>query len=473
MQDFAWTPGSSGAQHVENGLLPAIVIRGEPLVAMRLADRMTHHCVPGVGLAFSSHGEIQWTASYGLKSAGSEEAVTAKTLFQAGSISKALTAVAALRLVEQGRLTLDDDVNEQLLSWKLADNEYTLSRKVTLRDLLNHSAGVTNHAVGSYASGAPLPTLTQALDGVTPATTEPVRVDSVPGTEWRYSGGGYGIVQQLLMDVTRAPFPDLMTELVLQPVGMEYSTFEQPLPRRLEPSAASGHDFGGTPLEGRWHVFPEMAAAGLWSTPSDLARFANALWSAWAGKPNGILSQSSARLMLTPHLGDCGLGIFLGGEGRGRYFDHGGDTDGYKCEMVMFLELGQGAVIMTNADRGERLAHEILRSFAHEYGWPGFQPEERTVGKADPDRYPLYAGEYSFVALPEIRAVVSAEEGRLMLEILQPIGRNKGELLPEAPDSFFSRETGTRVIFSTEGGGRPDQLVLRQSDGEYAATRMG
>lgn len=460
----------AGIERIENGLLPRIVIRGEHPARMKLSERMAHAGVPGVSVAVFRNGRVEWSRGYGVRAASGNDPVTPDTVYQAGSISKPVTAMAALRLVEQGLLDLDEDVNLQLTSWQVPENEFTAVEKVTLRRLLSHSAGVTNHAVGSYSGGAPLPTLLEALDGTPPATSAPIRVDVAPGSRWRYSGGGYTVLQQLLIDVTGLAFPDLIDHLVFTPLRMARSTFLLPLPERLAEAAASGHDYAGVLVEGGWRVFPELAAAGMWSTPSDLARFAMELRTACVGESR-ILSEAMAREMLSPQSGGSGLGIFLSGEGEAQRFHHGGDTEGYKCELFCFPESGDGAAIMTNGDRGEGLANEIIRSLAVEYGWPGFAPEERVVAEVDPAVYPAYAGSYRLDIAPDISAVITVEAGRLMLEVVQPIGRNKAELLPEAEGLFFSRESGSRVRFQTDDDGEISGLAILQGDGEYRARR--
>src|SRR5215813_2489454 len=177
-------------------------------------DRMTHYHVPGLSLAFVHDGTVAWTQAFGVARVGGEP-VTSETLFQASSISMPVTALAVLRLVEQGKLNLEVDVNQYLKSWKLPTNRFTEQKKVTLRGLLSHTAGATVHGFEGYASGKKLPTLVQVLNGESPANSAPVMIDFVPGTSFRYAGGGYAIIQQLLIDVTGEPFPELMQELVL------------------------------------------------------------------------------------------------------------------------------------------------------------------------------------------------------------------------------------------------------------------
>ncbi len=381
-------------RRIETHLVPATVIKGEPVAAMSIQERMRFHNTPGVSVAVINGGVVEWSRGYGATEGDGKDPVTTHTRFQAASISKPVAAAAALKLVEQGRLALDENVNARMTSWKVPDNAFTKDEKVTLRRLLSHSAGLTVHGFPGYAAGATVPSLVQILDGAAPANTSPIRVDTVPGTLWRYSGGGYTIVQQLVLDVTRRPFPEFMKETVLQPLGMTDSMYEQPLPENLRARAASGHGADGKVIGGRYHTYPELAAAGLWTTASDLARFAIGIQRAAAGKSN-VLAQATAKQMLTVQKDSYGLGLSLSGNGPTARFGHGGSNAGFQCQMTAYVETGQGAVVMTNGDRGGSLAGEILRAIASEYAWPGYPgPKERTRAAIDPAVYAAYAGRY-------------------------------------------------------------------------------
>src|SRR6185369_11431093 len=216
-------------ERVENGLLPPSVMKGESPEKMTLADRMRFYKTPGVSIALINDGRIEWARGYGVLEAGGKEPVTPDSLFQAASNSKSLTAMVVLRLVEQGKLDLDSDVNDRLVSWKVPENEFTKDQKVTVRRLLAHTAGVSNPGFLGYPVDKPLPTFRQILEGEKPANSQPVRVQLKPGTKFLYSGGGYVILAQLIMDVTGKSFPDLMQKMLLQKLGMTHSTFQQPL----------------------------------------------------------------------------------------------------------------------------------------------------------------------------------------------------------------------------------------------------
>ena len=249
----------------ESNLIPAVRIKGH--AAGKLAERMKQLRVPGVSVAVVNDYKIEWAKAYGLADSQTKAPVTTATLFQAGSVSKPVAAMAALKLVEEGQLNLDRDVNAQLKSWKVPENKFTEKHPVDLRAILSHTAGFTVHGFPGYAVGKPIPTLPQIFDGEKPANTRSIRVDKVPGKGFRYSGGGTTVMQQLVIDVTGRPFPQVTHDLVLAPLAMTSSSYEQPLPADWATRTATAHNRLGNPIPGRWHIYPEMAAAGLWTTP--------------------------------------------------------------------------------------------------------------------------------------------------------------------------------------------------------------
>jgi CubicO group peptidase (beta-lactamase class C family) len=459
-------------QRIENGLLLPVAVRGEVVSSMKLADRMQFYKTPGVSVAFISSGKIEWTRGYGVREAGKNEPVTTETVFQAGSISKPVAATIALQMVQRGRLALDEDVNKKLVTWKVPENEFTKEQKVTLRRILSHSAGLTNHAAGNYTSGAPLPTLLQILDGVKPANTPPIRVNSIPGSRWRYSGGGYGVLQQLIIDTGGKQFQTLAREIIFNPLKMKRSTFKQSLPEKFQQTAAVGHNRAGEKIAGGWIVFPEMAAAGMWSTPSDLARFAIELQKSSTGKSNKILSIEITNQMLARQIENYGLGLVVEGENRSSRFSHRGDTNGYKCLMLMYQNTGQGVVIMTNSDRGDRLSDEILRSIAKEYDWTDYQPKEKVVAEVNQQLYEAYFGQYELEISPEFVVTISAKNKNLLMTLKQPTGESSSELLPESESKFFRREIDFEMTFIKNEAGKVTQLVINQDGAEYRAKKI-
>ncbi len=350
-----------------------------------ITDRMRANDITGLSLAIIQDGKIE-TRSYGFTDKTRKTPVTPTTLFQAGSVSKPVAAFGALRLVQEGKLSLDADVNTQLRSWKVPDNKFTQDKKVTLRGILDHTAGLTVHGFAGYASSEPVPALLEVLNGTKPANSSPIRVNVLPGSLWRYSGGGYVVMQQMIMDLTKEPFPQFMSETVLKPLGMTNSTYEQPLPQTMSAAAAAGYYADGREVPGRWHVYPEMAPAGLWTTASDLARFAIGVQQAYTGVSNPVLSQDTVRQMLTvqnPSLSKTyGLGVGVGGSGKTLRFSHGGRNEGFDSLMVEMPNVGKGAVIMINANDDKGALDEMTRAISMEYDWYGIAPGSGTKTNA-------------------------------------------------------------------------------------------
>jgi CubicO group peptidase (beta-lactamase class C family) len=337
--------------------------------AHTLDERMKQFNVPGVSIAVIHQGKIEWARGFGVRNnAGAP--VNIETMFQAGSISKPLAAMAALRLVQEGKLALDSNINAYLTSWKVPSGSAAGGKTITLRELLTHTAGITVHGFPGYASNEAVPILLQVLNGEKPANTPAIRSEQPPMTEWKYSGGGYTIMQQAVVDVTHERFPKLLHDIVLGPIGMTRSTYEQPLPDSLHDNAAMPYQSNGKPVEGGAHTYPEMAAAGLWTTPTDVAKYAVEVQRSLKGNANHVLDTRMTRQMLTPGIGYWGLGLLIGGANTNPYFSHDGANAGFRNIFAAYENTGEGAVVMTNGDNGGQLGDELIRSIAAEYSWP-------------------------------------------------------------------------------------------------------
>jgi CubicO group peptidase (beta-lactamase class C family) len=449
-------------QHVVSGLLDPVIIKGDQRATHILADRMKELNVPGVGIALIHNGKIEWARGFGVRSIGGQM-VDDATLFQAASISKPLSAMAALRLVQQGKLSLDADVNTYLSAWKLPNAS---DKPVTLRELLTHTGGISVHGFPGYAKTETVPTLVQVLNGEKPANTGPIRIEAPPGDHWQYSGGGFTILQQMLLDITREPYPKLMQDTVLAPIGMKYSTYQQPLPTTREADAATPYGGDGKPVEGGAHTYPEMAAAGLWTTPSDLARYAIEVQQSLQGKANHVLSTEMTQQMLTPGKGNWGLGLEIGGSKDNPYFSHGGANEGFRCIFVAYEKTGEGAVVMTNGDNGGPLGDEILRSVATEYGWPDYKPVIRAAIAVDPKILADYAGTYQL--FPKFDLVVTIEDGKLMT---QATGQEKFPIYAESDTKFFLTVVAAEIEFVRDAGGKVTHLILHQGGRDMNAPK--
>ena len=453
-------------KRVESGLLPAVHIKGRPLEKLNLADRMALHKVPALSVAVIKDFKVEWAKAYGFRDAEEKSPATVETLFQAASISKPVAATAALHFVEKALLNLDEDINAKLVSWKIPGNRFAAKQTVTLREILSHSAGLTVHGFMGYPTGQPVPTLLQVLDGKKPANSAPIRVDVLPGSLWRYSGGGYVVMQQLLIDVLGKPFPDMMKETVLAPAGMTQSTYEQPLQEALLARAAVGYRSSGKPVEGRRYVYPEMAAAGLWTTPADLCRFAIEIMNAFHGRSGKVMSQDMAKAMLTVQKAPSGLGFMLQGEGADFRFSHSGGNEGFVCDLVAYPARGMGLAVMTNADAGGALIGEIERAIAAEYGLPGSNPVEKTLVELAAEVLDGFAGRYETdFGGEKLVVAVSRKSDRLALDLMG----NEMELYPESGTKFFTMDLRFTVVFQKDAQGRVTGFV---ANGMYKAKKL-
>ena len=344
---------------------------------------LKQHKVPGVSIAIIKDFKIAATYVYGVADAATGAPVTADTLFQAASISKPVAAMASLKAVQNGLFTLDQDVNTILKSWKLPDSPFMRDRPVTPRSLMSHTSG-TGDGFGfpGYAPGAPLPTVSQILDGTPPSNLRKVRLERPPFKGYKYSGGAVMIEQLALTDAVGKPLTEIARDWVLNPIGMTNSTYEQPLPAARERQAARAHDRSGARMGDPFHVYPEQAAAGLWTTPTDLAKFAIEVQLAVIGKSSRVLNQATAREMITPvGVGPYAVGFGMQKEGEGWYFGHGGSNWGFQCDLIAHRLHGYGYAIMTNGDNGGALIGDLRRMIQREYAWDALdQPIPRRYG---------------------------------------------------------------------------------------------
>lgn len=435
-----------------------------------LAERLAFCHTPGMGLAIMEGFDLVWAGGFGRREAGSDDPVTAGTLFQAASISKPVMALAVMRLVQDGVLELDRDVNDYLTSWQVPANDGWQPR-LTIRQLLSHTAGVTVSGFPGYTTAESVPSLAQVLEGEPPANTPRIEVNILPGLTCRYSGGGSLIAQQVIVDRLGKPFPQFMRELVLEPLGMADSTFEQPLPAAWTRRAATGHPYKGNPLPGRHHVYPEMAAAGLWTTPANLAQAGVELMRAVNGRPSAVLSQETAEAMLQPQHASSSegyqpaLGFFVRGEEESRYFYHSGWNEGFVAHAQFFPASGQGMVLMLNSNEGNDLMFDIGLALRREFGWPGTQPAEKTaVQVADVGRY---TGEYATEAGMELR--VDVQDGILRL---QTTGQLPVPIYASAELEFFARVVNLTIVFHQDEAGEIAGLTLEQEEQEFEAARQ-
>lgn len=442
---------------VENGLLRTVVFKGEDPERMKLSDRMAFYRVPGVSIAVIDKYVIEWAQGYGVERVGTELPITPDLLFQAASISQSVAAWSILCLAEQEKIDLDADVNTHLQSWKIPASSVMREVPATPRHLMSHCAGLLSLRLAGFPFGKKMPTVLNILQGHRPSDSPGVYVYKKPGTDVEYSELGYAVLHQLLEDTEKKPFHEILSETVLQPLQMNQSTFEIPLPDIMRTKAVVGHNRQGEPVEEGWFYYPVAAASGLWSTPSDLSLFAIDVMKTAIGESQIVVSPQSARMMLTPQLGNQGLGFEMYDTGENLYFFQRGSTEGYECCMVAYPSRGQGAVIMANSDNGAYLIDEILRSISDAYKWPHFIPEIKTYYRLDPSVYAQYVGKYE--VKPDYILTVNHEDYYL---VIQPTGQAPTKFFVESQSTFFSIDPYIQIQFLKDSTGSVTGLLLTQ-----------
>lgn len=337
-----------------------------------LNDRMKFYHTPGVSIAVINEGKLEWARGFGIRNDRTNDSVNVNTYFMAGSVSKPVFALGVMRLKEAGSVDLDKDVNEYLTSWKVPPFN-GVQPVISLRQLLSHTAGMTVHGFEGYLRTDTIPTMQQILNGEPPANNPPVLVDTLPGSLFRYSGGGTTVAQLAVMDITGKSFPEIMHEELFEPLNLIYSTYEQPLPESLQKNYSVGFPKNGLPVPGDFHVYPEMAAAGLWTTPSELGALLIEVQSALKGNSE-LFKKETIEEMLTPQKNapNIGMGFMLLGERENARFWHNGWDEGFVALAVGYKNSGNGAVIMVNSNEGFPMMDEILSAIAFEYKWPGY-----------------------------------------------------------------------------------------------------
>lgn len=427
---------------LEGALWPPVVAQDSK--ALGLYERMRYYSVPGVSVAVIHDGKVDWVRGWGASDASRCTPVTPLTRFQAASISKPVSAILALRMVEQGRIDLDADINRYLQGWQLPKPAGIEPGYATLRQILSHTAGLTVHGFPGYAQGAARPSVVQVLDGSPPANSPAVRIEFAPGSRFQYSGGGYVIAQLALQQVGGKPYAQLEAEQVLQPLGLARSGFDQPPAADDAGPIASAHVQGNV-VEGGFHVYPELAAAGLWTTPGDLARVLIDVQAAYAGETGHRLSPAMARTMLTPGLQAMGLGFVVKGEGAALRFGHDGVNEGFESSMVAYAGKGEGVVVMTNGQGGRQLADEIIRGVAADYGWSELAPRRVAAVAVARKRLATYVGAY---AAPGIDVVIEQGEGGLTARVGGAVAER---LYALAPNRFIAQSSAAVIEFEGDG----------------------
>jgi CubicO group peptidase (beta-lactamase class C family) len=448
-------------KQVENNISGWVQIEGVKSV-WTLPERMQYYHVNGLSIAVIHNYKLEWAKGYGWADSANQIPVTTQTLFQAASISKSVNAVGVLKLAQENKLNIHEDINHYLKNWRIPESNFTADKKVTVYNLLNHTAGLNVHGFLGYEKGDSIPSIIQILNGEKPANSEAIKSQAEPATKVEYSGGGIEVSQLIVMDITHQPYDKYQWDEVLKPLGMTNSFYTQPPPKNKTALLATGYDTNGKEIKGNFHIYPELAAAGLWTNPTDLSKFIIETQLSYEGKSNKVLSQTMTKEMLTPFEGsDAGLGVFINSIGNKTYFQHGGSNEGFKSQYFGSLKGGDGVIVMVNSDQ-DAILHDVISSVALAYNWKGFpRPVKRKTVNVPDDTLLQYTGNYS---LNQINISVFKKGNNLFLS------RNGGAPM----QLFFTSNTdfvlmqlqANNIKFEKNKTGNNYDIVLKDGDND-------
>lgn len=453
-------------QKVEESLGGNIRIEGSP--DWTIQERMEFHKIPGLTIGVISNFELEWVKGYGMANKENNVPVTPTTLFQAASISKSLNAVGVLKLVQDKKIDLNEDINTYLSQWKFPYDTVAKGKPITVYHLLTHTAGLTVHGFPGYGIGDTLPTVPEILDGRKPANTAAVRSAMAPGIRFQYSGGGTTITQQIVTDIQPKSYDQYMQE-VLDKLGMKSSFYTVPPAERRQKDLATAYSFDGSAKKSRYHLYPEQAAASLWTNPADLAQYIIETQQAYLGRSSKVLNQEMTKLRLTPFEGsDAALGVFISKKGESEYFEHGGANEGFRCQYVGSLDgVGNGVVVMVNSDNGA-IIQELINAVAVVYEWKGYySPQLRKLASVPDDVLSAYEGKYELG--PDFILTITKDGSSLKVE---PTGQGVHDLYAESPTSFFLLDVDAKLEFVRKESGGVEKLILHQNGRTTDARRL-
>lgn len=453
-------------QAVENNLTGKIQMEGD--APMNILDRMAFYKIKGLSIAVIQDYQITWAKGYGWADEDKKIPVTTQTLFQAASISKSLNAVGLLKLAQDKKLDLYTDINTYLTSWKFPYDSLSKGKKITVANLLSHTAGLTVHGFPGYEQGKKIPSVEEILDGKKMANSPAVRSMYAPGIKSEYSGGGITVSQMIVSDITHEPYAKYMDEYILKPMGMTSSTYAQP-PLGFKPELlATGYRNDGQVITGKFHIYPEQAAAGLWTNPTDLAKYIVETQLAYDGKSNKVLDQTMTHRRLTPYIDkSAALGVFIDDNEGKKYFQHGGANEGFRSQYFGSLEGGNGVVIMVNSDNGA-IIPELVNSVAKTYNFKGlYKTAFKKHIAIDDEVLQSYTGEYALT--PTFIVTITKENGLL---ITQATGQQKITIYPESQAKFFTTVIDAKLEFIKDATGKVISAILYQNDQQHKAKKI-
>lgn len=446
---------------VENSLLAnaEVVFADSVVPKFNIYERMKFYKVPSVSVALINNGSVEWVKAYGLADITENRTADINTVYQAASISKTVNALCVMKLVQDKKLFLDEDIRGYLKTWKLPENNFSKGKKITLRNLLSHTAGLGSSGFMGYEVDDTIPDINDILNGKLPANSEAVKPVIAPNAEFKYSGGGTLVIKKILQDSIAQNYDSLLEFTVLKPLGMENSTFRQPLNDECKNFAAA---YNGTMEEIKWkyHIYPEQAPDGLWTTAADLAKMIISVQQSLKNEPKTLLTNSTVNEMLKPTLksSDAALGVFITKRGDEYYFNHRGANVGYRSNYYGSFTSGKGVVVLTNSDNGQQLIDEIINGIAVVYNWQGFYtPITKKLCSVPDSILNKYTGEYESEN-PAVKITIIKKDGSLELT-----ARRNEKMYPLGINTFFIMSSPSQnCVFSSSTGNSIDTFEVKE-----------
>jgi len=455
----------SRIKSLEKGLYRAVYFKGQRPEKLKLLDRMAFYKVPGLSLAVMDNFRLEWAKIYGYKDIVQYQKLTPDTAFQVGDLSQPVSATVILCLVKENLLKLEEQLGPYFTEIALAGRKFKPSENISmsLASLLSHSAGFYPWTSSGYSRSSAVPDLAQVIRGEEPAQNYFIFRGFDPEAGVRFSDFNYVLLEKYLEDKTQKKLEELAKEKIFTRLSLNNTFFGLPVSADI----ASGHLREGPEVDGSWDRYPEQAARGLWSNPSDYLKFMVELIECAKGKKDGLLSTELARQMFSSQSPGTGYGFRLEGEHERFKIYLKGKTNGYNSALLVYPSLGQGVVIMTNSDNGGVLIDEILRGLSVIYDWPDFKPEEKTLYRLDPSIYKQYSGRYQ--VNDSYFLDVSYEDYYL---IVHPTGQSPTKFYVETQTIFFSVDPFIRIKFNFDERNQVTGLILWQEDYEVRAKKI-
>jgi CubicO group peptidase (beta-lactamase class C family) len=429
---------------LERGIRGEVKFWEEPEILSSISNKMFEYNIPAVSLAVIHQGKIEWADTY-QNADFREEELDCTSIFQAASLSKPVTFLAALRMHAAGEIDLDKNIQTYLKDFVIPQGKQTPENPVTFRNIFSHTSGITPGGYQGYARDIDAPSDLDILRGSDGVNSPAVEVINPPNETLSYSGGGYTLAELALQDIYNDAFSNIMKKWILEPAGMENSEFTQPLPDSQANRVAKGHTQSGEMLDGGWRNHPEQAAAGLWSNATDMAKFLLEIYNAYQGK-SAIFSPSDIKTILNHERDGLVYGFIIKRSEDDIAITHYGGNEGYRTGMTISLTSGNGLVYLINSDNGGALGNELLLSAAQIYNWKHFKQTIAQRKRVRTEILKELTGTYKWDN--QIDLSISFDERTNFISLFFPNG-DEYKLTPIVGDNldFIHANSGVKVAF--------------------------